>query len=418
MRSTPSELAAVDLTDLDTFAFGFPHEVFALHRRVRPVWWHEPTEHTPDGEGFWSVATHAECLEVLHDPELYSSETGGDRPYGGTLIQDLPVAGHVLNMMDDPRHARVRRLVSSGLTPRMIRRVEEDLRARSVALLDAACTGEPFDFVRDVAAELPMQMICILLGAPEQDRHWLFEAVEPGFDFRGDRKSFEPALDAEQARERMFAYGNDLIARKRTEPADDLLSVVVNATIDDGGDGELTDFELYMFFSLLFSAGAETTRNAIAGGLLALIEHPDALASLQRDPSLLPGAVEEMVRWTTPSPAKRRTATARTVLGGATIEPGEKVVIWEGSANRDAQVFADPMRFDITRAPNPHLGFGHGIHYCLGANLARLEARVLFEELLQRVAGCELLAPVEWTRSNRHTGIRSMMVRVDPIASL
>ena len=414
MRSTPAELVDVDLTDLDNFASGFPHEIFERHRRVRPVWWHEPTEHTPDGEGFWSVATHAECLEVLRNPATYSSVTGGDRPYGGTVLQDLPVAGQVLNMMDDPRHSRVRRLVSSGLTPKMIRRVEDDLRARSVALLEAACTGESVDFVRDVAAELPMQMICILLGAPEEDRHWLFEAVEPGFDIRGDRKSFEPALDAEQARARMFTYGNELIARKRTEPADDLLSVVVNATIDDGGDGELSDFELYMFFSLLFSAGAETTRNAIAGGLLALIEHPDEFVRLQRDRSLLPGAIEEMVRWTTPSPAKRRTATTRTELGGVTIEAGEKVVIWEGSANRDERVFDEPTRFDITRDPNPHLGFGHGIHFCLGANLARLEARVLLDELLQRVVSCELLEPVEWTRSNRHTGIRSMTIRMEP----
>ena len=415
MRSTPQELVGVDLTDLDNFADGFPHELFALHRRVRPVWWHEPTEHTPDGEGFWSVATHAESLEVLRNPDLFSSVTGGDRPYGGTVIQDLPVAGQVLNMMDDPRHARIRRLVSSGLTPRMIRRVEDDLRARSARLLDAACTGASFDFVSDVAAELPMQMICILLGAPEQDRHWLFEAVEPGFDFRGDRKSFEPALDAEAARARMFAYGNELIARKRIEPADDLLSVVVNATIDEEGGGELSDFELYMFFSLLFSAGAETTRNAIAGGLLALVDHPEEMTRLRQDPTLLPTAVEEMVRWTTPSPAKRRTATATTELGGVRIEAGEKVVIWEGSANRDDRAFVDPERFDVSRDPNPHLGFGHGIHYCLGANLARLEARVLFEEFLQRVSGCELVAPVEWTRSNRHTGIRSMIVRVDPI---
>lgn len=417
MRSTPDALADVDLTDLDAFVGGFPHAIFERHREARPVWWHEPTEHTPDGEGFWSVATHAECLEVLRNPAVYSSVTGGDRPFGGTVLQDLPVAGHVLNMMDDPRHARIRRLVSSGLTPRMIRRVEDDLRARSAALLDAASTGEPVDFVHDVAAELPMQMICILLGAPEQDRHWLFEAVEPGFDIRGDRKSFEPALDAEQARERMFTYGNDLIARKRIEPADDLLSVVVNATIDDGGEGELTDFELYMFFSLLFSAGAETTRNAIAGGLLALIEHPEQLLRLRHDRSLLPGAIEEMVRWTTPSPAKRRTATTTTELGGVTIEAGEKVVIWEGSANRDPSVFEEPTRFDITRDPNPHLGFGHGIHYCLGANLARLEARVLFDELLRRVDDCELVEPVEWTRSNRHTGIRSMMVRMTPQSS-
>jgi cytochrome P450 len=407
---TPAGLRDLDLTDLDNFAHGFPHHLFEIHRREAPVWWHEPTEHTPDAEGFWSVATHAETLEVLRDPVTYSSERGGDRPYGGTLLQDLPIAGQVLNMMDDPRHARIRRLVSSGLTPRTVRRVEDDLRTRARTLLDGVVDGEPFDFLRDVAAELPMQMICILLGLPESERHWLFEAVEPGFDFKGSRKSFEPDADAEAGRRRMFAYGNELIAEKRARPGDDMLSVVVHATLDDADPPRLTDGELYAFFSLLFSAGAETTRNAIAGGLLALAERPDQLQRLRDDPTLLPTAVEEIIRWTTPSPSKRRTATRATTLGGVAIAAGDKVLVWEGSANRDERAFADPSRFDIARSPNPHVGFGHGIHYCLGANLARLEIRVLFEELLPRVRTVELTEPVEWTRSNRHSGIRRLQL--------
>ena len=156
-----------------------------MHRREAPVYWHEPTDNTPDGEGFWSVATYAETLAVLRDPETYSSVTGGSRPFGGTLLQDLAISGQVLNMMDDPRHSQIRRLVSSGLTPRMIRRVEEDLRARARRLLDAVEPGQPLDFVVEIAAELPMQMICILLGVPESERHWLFEAIEPQFDFGG-----------------------------------------------------------------------------------------------------------------------------------------------------------------------------------------------------------------------------------------
>ena len=406
----PAGLRDLDLTDLDNFAHGFPHHLFEIHRREAPVWWHEPTEHTPDAEGFWSVATHAETLEVLRDPVTYSSERGGDRPYGGTLLQDLPIAGQVLNMMDDPRHARIRRLVSSGLTPRTVRRVEDDLRTRARTLLDGVVDGEPFDFLRDVAAELPMQMICILLGLPESERHWLFEAVEPGFDFKGSRKSFEPDADAEAGRRRMFAYGNELIAEKRARPGDDMLSIVVHATLDDTDPPRLTDGELYAFFSLLFSAGAETTRNAIAGGLLALAERPDQLQRLRDDSSLLPTAVEEIIRWTTPSPSKRRTATRATTLGGSAIAAGDKVLVWEGSANRDERAFADPSHFDITRSPNPHVGFGHGIHYCLGANLARLEIRVLFEELLPRVRTVELTEPVEWTRSNRHSGIRRLQL--------
>jgi cytochrome P450 len=396
-------LSQIDFTDLDNFANGFPHDLFAIHRRDAPVYWHEPTEHTPDGEGFWSVATYAETLAALRDQDTYSSVTGGERPYGGTLLQDLPIAGQVLNMMDDPRHSQLRRLVNSGLTPRMVARVEDDLRARARMLLDEVADGEGFDFLPQVAAELPMQMICILLGVPEEDRHWLFEAVEPGFDFRGSRKASIERLSVEDAGSRMYAYGSELVARKRAEPGDDMLSVVA-------AESWLSDAELYLFFYLLFSAGAETTRNSIAGGLLALIESPAAFNALRADPSLLPTAIEEMVRWTSPSPSKRRTATRDTDLGGHRVLAGQKVLVWEGSANRDAAVFANADVFDIARKPNPHLGFGQGVHYCLGANLARLELRVLFEELLARFASVRLVQPVEWARSNRHTGIRHMVV--------
>jgi cytochrome P450 len=409
-------LSGIDFTDLDNFANGFPHELFAVHRREAPVYWHEPTDNTPDGEGFWSVATHAETLEVLRDPVTYSSVTGGKRSFGGTLLQDLAIAGQVLNMMDDPRHSQIRRLVSSGLTPRMIRLVEDDLRARTRRLLDAVVPGEPFDFVIDVAAELPMQMICILLGVPEAERHWLFEAIEPQFDFGGSRKASLSQLsvseNAQEAGSRMYAYGQELIASKRAEPTDDMLSVVANATLDDAGAPALSDLELYLFFSLLFSAGAETTRNAVAGGLLALADHPDQFQALRADLGMLPTAVEEMVRWASPSPSKRRTATRDVTLGGQSVDAGQKVQIWEGSANRDSCVFDRADEFDSARKPNPHLGFGQGVHYCLGANLARLELRVLFEELLSRFVAARVVEPVEWTRSNRHTGIRHLVVEM------
>jgi cytochrome P450 len=406
-------LAAVDFTDLDNFAAGFPHDLFAVHRREAPVYWHQPTEHTPDGEGFWSVATYAESLVVLRDSDTYSSVTGGARPFGGTLLQDLSIAGQVLNMMDDPRHSQIRRLVSSGLTPRMIGLVEDDLRARTRALLDAVESGVPFDFLVDVAAEVPMQMICILLGVPESERHWLFEAIEPQFDFGGSRKANISRMSVEEAGSRMYTYGMELIASKRVAPTDDMLSVVANA-VDCEDVAVMSEVEMYLFFSLLFSAGAETTRNSVAGGLLALIDHPEQMQLLRGDLELLSTAVEEMVRWTSPSPSKRRTATRDVVLGGCPVEAGQKVQIWEGSANRDESAFVDAGVFDVTRKPNPHLGFGQGVHYCLGANLARLELRVLFEELLGRFSSAALVKPVEWTRSNRHTGIRHMVVELTP----
>jgi cytochrome P450 len=305
----------------------------------------------------------------------------------------------------------VRRLVSSGLTPRMIRRIEDDLRARARALLDGIEPGVPFDFLTDIAAELPMQMICILLGVPESERHWLFEAIEPQFDFGGSRTASVGQLSGEEAGSRMYTYGVELIASKRADPTDDMLSVVANATREDALPA-LSEVELYLFFSLLFSAGAETTRNAVAGGLLALIEHPDQMSVMREDLEALPTAVEELVRWTSPSPSKRRTATRDVELGGCAVEAGQKVQIWEGSANRDAAVFAAADEFDVARKPNPHLGFGQGVHYCLGANLARLELRVLYEELLARFASARLVKPVEWTRSNRHTGIRHLVVEL------
>jgi cytochrome P450 len=403
-------LADIDFTDLDNFANGFPQELFALHRREAPVWWHNPTPHTPDNEGFWSVATYGEVFQVLKDPDTYSSERGGNRPYGGTLLQDMPVAGVVLNMMDGLRHARIRRLVSTGLTPRTITRLEDELRRRARLLLDRV--GKvPIDFLVDVAIELPLQAICILLGVPEVDRHELCRAAEHAFDFR-DGEAFNTSPAAAAAHARMYEYGSALIAAKRARPTDDMLSAVVHATLPDLDPPALSDAELYGFFVLLFSAGSDTTRNAIAAGLLPMAERPAQWAALRAEPRLLTTAIEEMLRWSTPSSAKRRTATCAVSLGGQQIRPGDKVLVWEGSANRDERAFAEPMRFDIRRSPNPHLGFGHGVHYCLGANLARLELRVLLEEMLPAFRALELAGPVEWTRSNRHTGVRHLPLRL------
>jgi cytochrome P450 len=356
-------------------------------------------------------------MAVVHDPQAFSSETGGTRPYGGTTLPDLPVAGKMLNMMDDPRHQRVRLLVSKGLTPRTIARLEGELRRRAAALVDAALARGDCDFVQEVAGELPMQAICILMGIPEEDRHQLFEWIEHSFDFRDGREAFETTDAVAQAAAAMFAYGTELIARKRAQPGDDMLSVVCHARLDGEDQPQLTDEELQFFFALLWAAGADTTRNAIAGAIVAMHEFPEQFTLLRDDRSVMPTAVEEIVRWTHPAAYNRRTATREVALGGCAIRPGDKVVFWEASANRDEQVFADPFRFDLRRDPNPHLGFGHGVHHCLGANLARLEIRVVFDALFERVEHVELAGPVEWTRSNKHTGIRHLPVRLRPRVS-
>jgi cytochrome P450 len=315
----------VDLTDLDLFANGFPHDVFARHRELAPVYRHEPTAHTPDGEGFWSVSTHAEATAVMRDPRTYSSETGGTRPFGGTILPDSEIAGKILNMMDDPRHQRVRALVSRGLTPRTIGRLEADLRARTRRLLEAFAASGGGDFVAGVAGELPMQAICLLLGVPESDRHQLFEWVESTFDFReGD--AFAPGDRVAQSGLKMFEYGAALIARKRKEPADDMLSVVVHATLPGEDPPSLTDDELHLFFSLLFAAGADTTRNAVAGGLLALVQHPEQLAAVRSGSAPIERAVDEIVRWTSPAAYNRRTATTAAKLGGPVVAARGKEV--------------------------------------------------------------------------------------------
>jgi cytochrome P450 len=410
-----ADLTGVDLTDLDLFAHGFPHEVFRAHRQSAPVWWHEPTTHTPDGEGFWSVATYDEVLHVLHDPVTFSSETGGGRPYGGTIIQDLPVAGIVLNMMDDPRHARIRRLVTKGLTPAAVRTLEAELRRRMRALLDSVSVS--CDFLTDVAAELPMQAICILLGVPESDRHFLFDAVEHIFDIPDGSDFLAMTPQRQAATQHLFEYGTALIEEKRVSPRDDMLSTVIHAEIPDEDPPRLSDDELSAFFSLLFSAGAETTRNAIAGAMLAFTEWPDQLTALREHGVSTNVAVEEILRWTTPSPSKRRTATTDCLLGTHWITAGQKVVVWEGSANRDARRFSDPDSFRLSRDPNPHLAFGHGVHFCLGAHLARLEIKVALEETLAGFDSFSLAGDPEWTRSNRHTGIRHLPLELTRTAT-
>jgi cytochrome P450 len=410
VRAVPTAdvLSGFDLTDLDNFAHGFPHDVFVAHRREAPVLWHEATPHTPDGEGFWSVATHAETLAVTRDPATYSSERGGHRARAGTILPDQAIAGAVLNMMDDPRHARIRRLVSVGLTPKAVSDLEADLRRRFAAVLEDL--DDECDAVT-LVRELPLQAIALLLGVPPGDRHQLGEWVDLTFDFKA-RAYLEATDEVVAAQAAMLDYGTALIAEKRRRPGPDMLSVVVHARLDDEDPPQLTDEELQLFFSLLYAAGAETTRSAAAGGLLALAERPEQWRALRAEPAHRDRAVEEVVRWTSPAAYNRRTATRDAELGGVRVAAGEKVVFWEASANRDERVFPDSMRFDVRRDPNPHVGFGHGPHFCLGASLARLELRVTLDELARRVEALEPAGVPEWTRSNKHTGLRHVPLRL------
>ncbi|MFI0451706.1 cytochrome P450 [Actinomadura sp. 6N118] len=402
----------IDLTDLERFADGFPYAVFDLLRREVPVWFHEPTAHTPDGEGFWVLSRYDDVVAAASDAGTFSSETGGARDGGGTLIEDLPrgfAAGVLLNMMDDPRHAAFRRLLRPSVAPRTLRLIEDDLARRAARIVDAALAKGECDLLVDIAAELPLQAVAQLLGVPQEDRHRLLEWANVTLDY-DDRELGQATERTRQAAAEMFAYGSGLLADKRETPADDLLSLAAHGRID----GEpLADLEQTMLFNLMIAAGSETTRNSLALGVLALVGDPAAWQAIN-EPSLLDTTVEEMLRWASPTPYNRRTATRDVEIGGRTIRAGDKVTLWWASANRDERVFTDPYRFDITRHPNPHLAFGRGGHFCLGATLARMEMRVVLRALADRVAAIELTGPVEFVRSNKHTGLRHMPVRLEP----
>ena len=412
----------IDLTDLDRFVDGFPHDVFTFLRREAPVWFHPPTAHTPGGEGFWVVSTHAECLAAAADAATFSSDTGPGRDGGGTLIEDLPsgfAAGVLLNMMDDPRHQQIRRLLTPAVSPRALAALEDAMRARAGAIVDAAAAkaaASPAggcDLVVDIAAELPLQAIAHLLGVPQDDRHLLFGWANATLD-HDDRDLGEATERTQAASAAMFDYGTRLIERARAAvaagtPGADMLARVVRST-----DPQLTDLELQMFFNLLIAAGSETTRNSLTLGVLALAEQPDQWRALADDRALLPSAADEILRWASTTPYNRRTATVDTELGGRRIAAGDKVTLWWASANHDEAVFADPFAFDIRRAPNPHLAFGHGTHFCLGATLARTEIRVVLDALLDRFEAIRPTGPIERTRSNKHTGVRHAPVTLVP----
>jgi cytochrome P450 len=413
MPHGPASLADVDLTDLDRFARGFPHDIFARLRREAPVWWHPPTPRTPGGEGFWVVSRHADVVAAAGDPATFSSESGGARDGGGTLLEDLPRGigpGMLLNMLDDPRHRSIRRVLTPGLSARALARLGAVLRARAVALVDAFVDAGGGDLVHAVAAALPLLATTLLLGIPDDARATVVAWEQATLDY-GDRQLGETTARTQEAQAAMTALGFALVAARRETPGDDLLSLAIAAAPDGA---PLPDHACVMLFHLLAAAGTATTRNALALGVLALAERPDAWARLRADAAVLPAAVEEILRWASSTPYNRRTATRDVVLGDAAIRAGDKVSLWWASANRDEGVFADPFTFDVGRTPNPHLAFGHGTHFCLGAQLARLEIRLALERLRARAATLTLAGAPECTRSNKHTGLRRLPLAVRP----
>jgi len=395
----------IDLANPDTFVPGYPHDAFALLRREAPVYWH-PSQ---GGSGFWVVSKYRDVMAVSLDSRTFSSARGGTilREFEG---EELESNRAIMLNMDAPRHTRFRRLVNTGFSPRMVNRLVPHVHEMATRIIDAVAARGECDFVTDIAAELPLQVIAEMIGVPLEDRHLVFKWSNQMIGF--DDPEYQPSLDVSKvAAMEMFMYANQLALERKDRPRDDLVSVLMAGEVD----GEkLTEVEFDSFFLLLAVAGNETTRNLISGGMLALVQNPEERARLLRDPALLPTAVEEMLRWVSPVMYFRRTATRDTELGGQRIREGDRLTIWYGSANRDEDVFPEPQRFDVGRSPNEHLAFGIGHHFCLGANLARLEIQIMFEELLRRLPDLELAGPVERLRSNFINGIKRMPVRFTP----
>ncbi|MEO6318771.1 MAG: cytochrome P450 [Acidimicrobiales bacterium] len=409
------ELADIDLLDRDRFRQDIPHDWFTHLRANAPVYKHPE----PDGPGFWVITKHADVISCNRDAGAFSSdqERGGvvgleEGGLGGGTEEERAArdsGGRLMLMMDPPDHTRYRKLVNRGFTPRMIGQLEPHIRELTDEVLDKAVAKDgDVDFVVDIAAELPLEVIAELIGVPSEERHKIFEWSNRMIGSE-DPEYMVSAEATFNAQVEMFLYAQQLADKRRAEPSDDIISALLSAEVD----GEsLSDMDFNLFFLLLSVAGNETTRNAIAHGMNAFLEHPEQYELLVSDPDAhIAGAVEEILRWATPVMYFRRNATRDIEVGGQTIEAGDKVSLWYISANRDEDVFEDPFRFDITRQPNNHIAFGGGgPHFCLGAQLARLEIRMLFEEMAQRYPRIEALGAPDRLRSNFIGGIKHLPV--------
>jgi cytochrome P450 len=395
----------IDLSDHDAFLESVPHEGFAALRRDDPVHWNPE----PDGRGFWAVTRYEDIRTVHRSAQIYSSEIGG------TSLEDLEPehieARKSMIDMDPPEHDVLRALVNRRFTPRAVLVWEEQVRAVTRAVLDEALPKGEFDFVREIASEIPMQVFAEILGVPQSQRREIIEIgdrllgnADPEYAVADDDSHRHLPFSSPAALD-MFAFGRRLADERREQPRDDIMTALVQAG--------LSQREMDVYFVLLGTAGNETTRHTISHGLIALLEHPEEMARLRKDPSLGKTATEEMLRWATPVHHFRRTAAVDTELAGQDIRAGDKVTTWFVSGNRDETVFEDPDRFDIARSPNPHMTFGPGgVHHCLGAHLAKMEIRITFEDLLSRGVQLELTAPPERLRSNFFNGVKRMPVRV------
>lgn len=413
-RTAPVGDRWADLNDHDTFRGGVPHATFDRLREEEPVSWWE----TEDG-GFWSVVRYDDIIATNRDFKTFTSSQG-------IRIEEMDdeerEARRTLMEMDPPEHTRLRRLVQGGFTRRMVETYEARVRELAAEIIESALERERFDFVTDIARQLPMRMLGRLLGLPDQDLDRLVELgdslignTDPEFTDTpvdlSDTEEYRLLPFRSPASRELFAYAEDVALDRRTNPRDDVVTKLLSPVGDDGET--LDDLEFKNFFTLMVAAGNDTTRYSTAGALLALIDHPDAMRDLQQDMSLLPNAVEEMLRWTSVTMHFRRTATHDVALHGQAIRAGDPVVLWWIAGNYDWRHFEHPYSFDIRRENTDHLAFGRGgPHRCIGEWLARMEIKVIFEELLPRVRDIGMAGPIDRLRSNFISGIKHMPIEV------
>ncbi len=403
-----------DITSHDAYTSGVPHATFQRLRETDPVHW------TPeaDGSGFWSILRHDDCLQVSRDVATFTS-TGGIRLE--EMDEDEAAARKTMMEMDPPEHTRLRRLVNRGFSRRSVEGFEDEIRALAAEVIDEALVDDRFDFVEAIAQQLPMRMLGRLLGTSDEDGHrlvrWgdaLLGNTDPEFtDYPvdlTDTEQFRMVPFRSPAAIEIFSYAQEQAADRRSCPRDDIITTLLGPT----ADGEpLTDQEFNNFFTLLVAAGNDTTRYTMTHGVWTMMNHPSLWATWRTRPDLTETAVEEILRTSSVTMHFRRTAAVDTELRGTEIKAGDKVVIWFNSANHDADRFADPFRFDLARERNDHMAFGrNGPHLCLGAWLARMEVRLVFEELMKRIDRLEPDGEPDFLRSNFIAGIKHLPVRV------
>lgn len=399
------QLSDVDIYNPDNYVASVPHDQFKLLRDEAPVYWHAH----PDGGGYWVISRYEDVRQVSRDHGTFSAQRGF------VMVDELPpeilgmAQGQLLGM-DPPNHGPIRRAVIERFTSKMLVQMEPMVRAIArEALLEAREKGS-CNFVFDAAGNLPTAVICSLMGVPremwQQIRHWSDMQTSAGDPDLGASPE-----ETQQISMEMGMYGYQLATERTDSDADDLISLLINVEVDGH---KVSAEEFASLFIQITVAGNETTRSMISSGMYELLKRPELYRQLEAQPELLPGAVEEMLRWSTPLHYFRRTATADTELRGQKIRENDRVVMLYSSANFDERVFVNPQNFDIGRSPNPHLAFGHGIHLCLGANLARLEARVFFEEFFKLYRGAELSGEPKRIRSNLVNGFKDLPVRLLP----